>query len=137
MKLLAILAAILGTGAALTALQPEIDAVDLAERIMNADQNFQLYDLRPRADFDNFHLPTAKPFSTTLPQDVDIVLYSEGNTRAWTPLLLRLRGYKRVTILHNGVHGWITRLNQNERLNRFFGGTPSTEGRGPIRRRGC
>jgi len=101
----------------ITAERDHISAPDLADRIMRQDGSLQVIDLRPRADFDAFHVPTATHSTldalvhTTFPAGASIVLYSEGGThsaQAW--MLLRLRGYRDVTFLREGIYEWMARV---------------------------
>src|SRR5204862_4518188 len=80
-----------------------------------------------------------------LPRDANIVLYSEGGAhaaQAW--VLLRMRGYRRVYFLREGVYEWVARVfdprlatdaTPAERadfaraaeMSRFFGGVPRAD----------
>src|SRR5262245_26064718 len=125
-----------------------ISAPDLADRIMRKDPTLQILDLRPQAEYDQLHIPTATVASVdtlgsvTLPRHATIVLYSEGATHAaqgW--MLLRLRGYRDVRFLREGIYEWLARVmeprlaedataaeradfERAERQSRFFGGQP-------------
>jgi len=125
-----------------------ISALDLAERIMKGESNLQVFDLRSESEFTDFHIPSAKLTSVTalvrepLPQDATLALYSEGGAhaaQAW--VLLRLRGYRKVVMLREGVYEWVSRVleprlatdatpaerQEFERasvLSRYFGGLP-------------
>jgi rhodanese-related sulfurtransferase len=163
-RLLAIAAAILGVAAAGADLRPgntaaelaahidterdHLSAVDLAELIMRSDPALRVLDLRSRVEFEQFHIPGAHQASIgtlahdALPRDATIVLYSEGGAhaaQAW--VLLRMRGFRRVFFLREGIYEWISRVfepklatdatpaerTEFERaaaLSRFFGGTP-------------
>jgi len=161
---LAIAAATLGLAAAVAEGRPAIDAAqlasditaerdhvtapELAARIMRQDPSLRLLDLRPRADYDALHIPTAEPVTldelahAPLPRDASIVLYSEGgvhSAQAW--VLLRLRGYRDVRFLREGIYEWLARVLEPrlasdataaeradfaraEQQSRFFGGQP-------------
>jgi rhodanese-related sulfurtransferase len=161
---LAIVAATLGLGAAAADLRPGVDvaslaaemgaerdhiaAPDLAQRIMRRDRDLKVFDVRSRAEYEQFHVPGADHATVEelshlpLPRRATIVLYSEGGThgaQAW--MLLRLRGYRNVFFLREGIYEWIARVHEPrlavdatpaERLaferaadqSRFFGGQP-------------
>jgi rhodanese-related sulfurtransferase len=125
-----------------------ISAIELAERIMGRDPNLVILDLRPQRDYEEFHIPTAT--SETLnglaekavSRTATIVLYSEGgahSAQAW--VLMRMRGYRKVFFLREGVYEWISRVHEprladdateaervefarSAELSRFFGGVP-------------
>jgi len=125
-----------------------ISAIDLAERIMKGDGNIRVLDLRSEAEFGEFHIPGARLTSIAalareqLPRDETIALYSEGGghaAQAW--VLLRLRGYRKVLVLREGIYEWMSRVleprlakdataaerREFERaalLSRYFGGVP-------------
>jgi rhodanese-related sulfurtransferase len=122
-------------------------AVALAERIQRGDGP-RVFDLRSEADYQQFHIPSAARATlddlsgSTLPRSASIVLYGDGAARAaqaWT--LLRLRGYRDVAYLRDGLYEWIARVHEpalavdatpDERadferlaaLSRYFGGQP-------------
>jgi uncharacterized protein len=158
---LVVAAAALGLAAAVTELRP-VDAVSLATEIeaeldhisapelgdviMRGDPALRLFDLRSPADFARMHIPGARHATIEtlarepLPRDATVVLYSEGGAhaaQAW--VLLRLRGYRRVRFLREGMFEWLTRVLEprlasdataSERadfaraveMSRFFGG---------------
>jgi rhodanese-related sulfurtransferase len=161
---LAILAATLGLAAAGADIRPTVDAPqlaleieaerdhitapELAERIMRQDPMLHLVDLRTRGEYDQFHIPTAAHATLealarqVLPTNASIVLYSEGgvhSAQAW--VLLRLRGYRDVRFLREGIYEWLARVMEPrlavdatsaeradfaraEEQSRFFGGQP-------------
>ena len=161
---LAIAAATLGLAAAVADARPGVDAAqlaadiaaerdhitapELAARIMRQDPALRVFDLRPRADFDALHIPTAASITLDelarlpLPRDASIVLYSEGgvhSAQAW--VLLRLRGHSDVQFLREGIYEWLARVieprlavdataaeradfTRAEPQSRFFGGQP-------------
>lgn len=163
-RALAIAAAILGLAAAgadgfgaasvrelaldIKAERDHISAPELADRIIARDSRLQVLDLRPRPEYDAFHIPTASPIAldeltaTPLPRSVSIVLYSEGGVhaaQAW--MLLKMRGYRDVRFLREGIYEWLSRVMEPrlaedatpvERADferaaeqsRFFGGQP-------------
>ena len=127
-----------------------ISALELAEQIMRTDPTLRVFDLRSTTDFDDFHIPTAQRANLSdlthaaLPLNSRIVLYSAGGAhaaQAW--VLLRLRGYRNVYFLREGVYEWNARVLEpqlavdataSEReaferaapLSRFFGGKTHT-----------
>ncbi len=163
-RLLAGLAATLGVAAGLAGQRSAVDATGrpsgldtgrahisapaLAERIMRGDPALRVFDLRPRADFERFHVPSAR--QATLdhlardppPRDASVVLYADdgaGVAQAWE--LLRAQGQRDVSVLREGVYEWIARVHEPrlaidataperaefERaaaMSRFFGGVP-------------
>lgn len=128
-----------------------ISAPELAERIMNGDASLRVYDLRPAAEFEQMHIPTAQRTSLDalvrepLPRDATLVLYSEGGThaaQAW--VLMRLRGYSKVLVLREGMYEWVARVIEPRLAvdatpaereafaraaaqSRFFGGMPRAD----------
>jgi rhodanese-related sulfurtransferase len=92
-------------------------AIELADRIMRGDRDLMVFDLRSAGAFDEFHIPGAR--HTTLRElsmasfarSSTVVLYSEGGAhaaQAW--VLLRLRGYRNVFFLREGIYEWISRV---------------------------
>ena len=143
-------ALILGGGAAVTdglLGRTETTAVALAESIVNGEMP-RVLDLRPRAEFEAFHVPSATRttlrdlMALDLPRTARVVLYSgEAAGAARAAMLLRLRGYRDVTVLRQGLYEWIARVHEpalaadatpQERadferlaaLSRYFGGQP-------------
>ncbi len=134
--------------AEIVAERDHITAPELAARIMRQDASLRVLDLRPQADYDALHIPTARSTTfdelarTPLPRDASIVLYSEGgvhSAQAW--VLLRLRGYRDVRFLREGIYEWLARVMEPrlasdataaeradfvraEEQSRFFGGQP-------------
>ena len=122
-------------------------AVMLAERI-KAGERPNVFDLRSRDEFQRFHIPSAVLTTlsglvdTPLPRSAPIVLYAGDGPRAaqgWA--LLRVRGYRDVAYLREGLYEWIARVHEPavavdatpaeraefERLaalSRYFGGQP-------------
>jgi len=125
--------------------------LELGERVMRGDRNLLVLDLRSEPEFQEFHIAGAHRTSLkglardSLPQTSDIVLYSERGDHAgecW--MLLRMRGYRRVYFLREGLYEWVSRVYEprlatdatpGERaefkraavLSRFFGGTPRSD----------
>ena len=128
-----------------------ISAVELGERLMRGDRNLLVFDLRSEPEFQEFHIASAHRASLrdlaqqALPQTSDVVLYSEGGAhaaQAW--VILRMRGYRRVYFLREGLYEWISRVYEPRlaadatpeeraeferaaKLSRFFGGTPRSD----------
>lgn len=128
-----------------------ISAPELASRIMDADPNLRIIDLREEAEYRSLHIPGAEHSTMenlarqTFPRSATIVLYSEGgahSAQAW--VLLRLRGYRNVFYLREGIYEWLGRVleprlavdaTDAERAefekaaeqSRFFGGQPRAE----------
>ena len=160
-------AAFLGGSAALADLTPRQDpkvlaeeieaekdhigALELAERLTRNDGSLSIFDLRSQAEFHEFHSPSAQLTTVTslsnlkLAADKTIVVYSEGGghaAQAW--VLLRLRGYRNVLFLREGIYEWLSRVDQPRlavdatakerteftraaKLSRFFGGSPRAD----------
>jgi hypothetical protein len=143
---LAIVAAALGFAAALgDKTPPYISAPALAEQIMRGDETLRVFDLRPRADYNELHIPTA--LHTTLDE-----LSRTPFTGNETVVLYQLRhfegdahvpGARRVYLLREGLYEWIARVREPrlaadattperaefERatlFSRFFGGSART-----------
>jgi rhodanese-related sulfurtransferase len=143
-------ALILGGGAAVTdglLGRTKTSAVALAESIVNGEMP-RVFDLRPQGEFEAFHVPSATRttlrdlMALDLPRTSRVVLYSaEAAEAARATMLLRLRGYRDVTFLRQGLYEWISRVHEpalavdatpQERaeferlaaLSRYFGGQP-------------
>jgi rhodanese-related sulfurtransferase len=166
-RILGLTAAALGLGAAAADFRPSVDPVDvaeiageveaerdhisaieLAERIVGRDRNLRILDLRSRQEYDEFHIPSARHATLAdianeqIPRDSTVVLYSEGgahSAQAW--VLMRMRGYRNVYFLREGIYEWISRVHEPrlatdatamereefkvaQELSRFFGGVP-------------
>ena len=148
-RTLALAALILGGAAAASeSMGPEwTTAVELAERIKGG-QPTEVLDLRSAEEFQRFHVPSAVPatlgdlIDSPLPRSASIVLYGDDSARvaqAWA--LLRMRGYRHVAYMRQGLYEWIARVHEPalavdataaERaefdrlaaLSRYFGGQP-------------
>jgi rhodanese-related sulfurtransferase len=125
-----------------------VSAPELATWIMQRDSALQVFDLRSAPEYERFHIPTARLTtlealaSTDFPREARIVLYSEGGAHAaqgW--MILRLRGYRNVFFLREGLYEWLARVHEpkladdatpTEReqfdraveMSRYFGGMP-------------
>ncbi len=131
--------------------EDHLSALELGERIMHGDSRLRVIDLRPNSEFEVFHVPGAQRSSmrdlstAALPKNSTVVLYSEGGThaaQAW--VLLRIRGYRDVFVLREGMYEWASRVMEprlatdataSERmeferaakLSLYFGGTPRSD----------
>ena len=101
------LALIVGTEA------DHVEATELAAWIIESRADYWLIDLRTRAEFEQYHIPTA----VNIPMNVlteaglgrqeKLVLYSEGgihSAQAW--MLLRAQGYTSAYMLKGGLDEW-------------------------------
>jgi rhodanese-related sulfurtransferase len=128
-----------------------VNPVDLADWIIKGKSDYRLIDLRTRAEFDQYHIPSAEniPLATLpdygLERNKKIVLYSEGgihSAQAW--FLLRALGYKSVYMLRGGLDDWkdsvlfpampvnpspeeLAAFAKMTEVSKFFGGAPQTE----------
>jgi len=146
-RVLVIVAGMLGLAASgIDAARDRISALELAERIMTRDATLRILDLRSRAEYDEFHIPgamhtsLAELWKASMPREATVVFYSEGGLHSapvWA--LMRLRGYRNVVFLREGVYEWISRVHEPRlavdstpaekaefahaaELSRFFGG---------------
>ena len=89
------------------------EATELAAWIIESRADYRLIDLRTRAEFEQYHIPTA----VNIPMNVlteaglgrqeKLVLYSEGGihaAQAW--MLLRAQGYRSAYMLKGGLDEW-------------------------------
>jgi rhodanese-related sulfurtransferase len=144
-----------------------ISAHDLASRIIRRDPTLRIFDLRSVAEFERFHVASARQMSLPvlrrepLPPDATVVLYGNGEARparGW--MIARDRGAD-AFVLRGGVREWFIRVYEPrlaadatpperaefERaapFSRFFGGKPLVDvtrdqllAAAVIRRRGC
>jgi rhodanese-related sulfurtransferase len=123
--------------------EDHIDAVQLAEWIMEKKSDLIVVDLRTQSAFDSSCIPTAintslRQLDSALQKNQTIVLYSEGgvhSAQAW--FLLKALGYPRVFSLKGGMREWesevlfptlddgiFTKEERQHRteLSKFFGG---------------
>jgi rhodanese-related sulfurtransferase len=125
-----------------------IAAPDLADRIMSGDDGLRLFDLRPAAAYQQFHIPTARRVepadlgAASLTTGADVVLYGDSrSTLSEAVRVLRIRRHAKVLVLREGVSEWLGRVHEprlavdatpEERaqfdraaaMSRFFGGVP-------------
>ncbi len=125
-----------------------VTALELATWIKDRKPGLRVIDVRPAADFERYHLPTAERMAldtlVTAPfrDEETIVLYSDGGAHAaqgW--VLLRARGHRQVYFLRGGLADWLedvmnpalapdTTPDARARvvsISRYFGGTPHDE----------
>ena len=128
--------------------EDHVTALELAQWIKDRRPDLRVVDVRTRADFDAFHLPTAEhiPIESIATASFDandtIVLYSDGGAhaaQAW--VFLRALGHQQVFFLRGGLIDWIddvlnpaiapdatadakAAFARIAALSRYFGGTP-------------
>lgn len=94
--------------------QDHVDAIDLARWIKDRKPGLRVIDVRPTAEFDDYHLPTAQnvpleQLGTAGFTNTDtIVMYSRGGAhaaQAW--VMLRALGLRQVYFLSGGLDEWI------------------------------
>jgi rhodanese-related sulfurtransferase len=129
-------------------LQQQVDAVDLAAWIKDRKPGLRVIDVRPPADFDEVHIPTAEsiPLEGVSPALVrsgaTVVIYSGGGAQtAQARVFLKAQGHDRVFLLTGGLDKWIddvmnpmlavdataeekTAYDRAAPLSRYFGGQP-------------
>src|SRR5436190_9196739 len=97
--------------------EDHVTAIELAEWIKNRRAGLRIVDVRPRGDFDAYHLPGAEHMAvdsvatTPFRAGETIVLYSEGGAhaaQAW--VFLRALGYKKVYFLRGGLYEWLEQV---------------------------
>ena len=132
-----------------------VTAVELGTWLRDGKPGLRVIDVRPKADFDEYHLPHAE--NVPLPSigkasfrpDETLVLYSDGGAhaaQAW--VMLRSLGFTNVYFLRGGLGEWLddvmtpmlpTDATPAEReafrkiadLSTYFGGTPGVGPRPP------
>lgn len=130
--------------------EDHVTALELAEWIKDRRPGLHVLDVRPREDYEAYHVPTAEHLSldslTQMPfhPDETLVLYSEGGAhaaQAW--VFLRALGYRKVFFLRGGLYEWIDEV-MNPTLadttgaardafaraavvSRYFGGVPRSD----------
>lgn len=90
-----------------------VEALELADWIIQGTPDYRLIDIRDEASFAEYHIPSAEnaPLSALadypLLRNETIVLYSDGgihSAQAW--FLLKARGYRGVSMLLGGLDAW-------------------------------
>lgn len=130
--------------------EDHVTALELAEWIRDRRPGLRIGDVRTRAEFDEYHIPSAERVALAeiakLPANNNEtwVLYSEGGAhaaQAWT--LMRAMGHQRVYFLRGGILDWseevlnpvlppaatpqVEQANAHvAELSRYFGGVPRT-----------
>jgi rhodanese-related sulfurtransferase len=123
-----------------------LDSLTLAEWIMEKRDDFSLVDLRPEAEFEEYHIPFAQQGSRIVESEEllnrsKVVLYAMDGTipeETWLPLRERIGG--KVFLLKGGLRTWgneilfpdlseagqagSPQLARRIRISRFFGGEP-------------
>lgn len=128
--------------------EDHVTALELAQWIKDRHADLRVIDVRSRADFDTYHIPTAEQIDVSqlvdapFRADETIVLYSDGGAHAaqgW--VFLRALGYQHVYFLRGGLYEWLDdvinpTVSANptdsarksrakvETLSRYFGGIP-------------
>jgi rhodanese-related sulfurtransferase len=127
-----------------------VDAIVLADWIRARRPGLRVLDVRTRAEFDEFHLPTAESaplerIASLRPSSSEtLVLYSAGGAhaaQAW--VLLRAIGHRNVFFLAGGLEEWMAEVmtpvipddpdlaatmpwSKIVDVSLYFGGTPTT-----------
>ncbi|MCB9059326.1 MAG: rhodanese-like domain-containing protein [Calditrichae bacterium] len=95
-----------------------VQADQLAHMIIDKEPGFQVIDIRPKEDYQKYHIPGSvnipldelfnnKGNELIIPSYMKI-LVSNGNTKAgqaW--LLMRSKGYNETYVLHGGMNYWV------------------------------
>jgi rhodanese-related sulfurtransferase len=132
--------------------EDHVTALELAAWIHDRKAGLRVIDLRPAADFDEYHLPRAESMSIEqlssahFDRDETIVLISDGGAHAaqgW--VFLRALGHEHVYFLRGGLGEWLDDVmhpRKTTALSRYFGGTARGQDRSAddvqkMRRRGC
>lgn len=130
--------------------EDHVTALELAQWIKDRRPGLRVLDVRPAADYESYHVPTAQHLaldslaSTPFHADETLVLYSEGGAhaaQAW--VFLRALGYRHVFFLRGGLYEWLEQVmsptladtNAAARdsftraavLSRYFGGVPRSD----------
>jgi rhodanese-related sulfurtransferase/uncharacterized membrane protein YedE/YeeE len=140
-----------GTGGTTVREAGTINPIDLASDIMDGKTGLAVVDLRPAADFDVYHIPTAQSLtldslgSPEWPQADRVgqmVLYSaDGQQDEDARRAARAHGYGGVVLLRGGMTGWVNDVlrptlarnaspaqaaafERRAAISRYFGGTP-------------
>jgi rhodanese-related sulfurtransferase len=144
-----------GLAQEITAEADHVDAIVLANWIRNRRQGLRVVAVRTRAEFDEFHLPTAESapleaIAALRPSSAEtVVLYSAGGAhaaQAW--VLLRALGHRNVFFLAGGLEEWTAEVltpvipddpdlaatmpwSRIVDLSLYFGGTPTRAAEDP------
>jgi rhodanese-related sulfurtransferase len=128
--------------------QDHVTAIELAQWIKDRRPGLRVVDVRAKADFEAYHIPTAENVSLEslasagFRPDETVVLYSEGGAHAaqgW--VFLRALGLEKVFVLREGLFEWLDRVmnptipgdasdearsefGRTAALSRYFGGVP-------------
>lgn len=155
-RALAVAAAILGVLAlfAREATVQTVAPVELAEWIRDRKPNLRIVDVRPEAEFDEYHLPRAERFtSSTTFAAGDTIVFVAGGERSV---------HRDVYVLRGGMQAWMDEVmnptitadappsaraayERASIVSRYFGGVPRVVDKLPathadakyVRRRGC
>lgn len=151
---LAIVAALAAVGAGVVDRREGLDALEfisapeLAGRIMRGDHDLRLFDLRPPAAFEQFHIPSARRATPgdlavmAIAPETSVVLYGDARATLFDALrVLRGRTHRNVRVLREGILEWLGRVQEPRlavdatpaerdvfgraaEMSRFFGGVP-------------
>ncbi len=95
----------------------QINANELADRIVQGNINFMLVDLREAPEYAKYHIPTSINMElagidySLLPRSESIVLYGEDgvqSAQAW--FLFKAKGYPSVYMLDGGLDSWMNKV---------------------------
>jgi rhodanese-related sulfurtransferase len=96
-----------------------ISAPELAAAIMSRNPSLRVFDLRARAEFDRFHVPSATPATlrdlrrNALPANATAVVYANRQAHAARAAgVLADRGLGDVFVLREGLYEWIARVHE-------------------------
>jgi rhodanese-related sulfurtransferase len=109
-----------------------VTAVELARWIRDRRTGLRVLDLRTRAEFDRYHVPSSvnvplpELVAREFPRGDTLVLVSEaGGHAAQGWVLMQARGYANVYFLRGGLQEWeedVIRAPEQKELSRYFGG---------------
>ena len=95
----------------------QIEATELANRIVQGNINFLLIDLREASEYEKYHIPTSANMELAgidydlLPRNESIVLYGKDgvqSAQAW--FLFKAKGYPSVYMLEGGLDAWMNQV---------------------------
>lgn len=90
-----------------------IDAIQLAEWIIQGKMDYRLVDLRSQEDYDEYNIPMSECIpmdgitKSDLKRNEKIIVYADNDivaSKAW--FILKSSRFKSVSILKNGMDGW-------------------------------